>query len=1573
VSWQYNVQQPSTVFIEVSSDGGQTWEIVEANIQNTGSYTWDVPQSNGTTYRLRVVPAEGSDIVYAETEDFEIDSNPPTPSSVVSNNEFSLTNLLSTIQINEDDDNSIDLSSLFPGEQGLQISPQNSGASEQGGLVTCSGTTCSYTSSENYSGTDSFSFIAIDAAGNESSIITVNFPVTAVNDAPQFTTISDISAQEDTSKSNVASFTISDVDSTVDCATHVAVSSNDQSLVQDSNITVNGGATTTCDISFAPEANANGQAIFTVTATDSEGASNSTSFTVTIQPVDDAPVITAIADESTVEDTPAIGIAAFSLSDIDTNIECQTHVSVTSSSQSLVQDSGISVQGGTTTSCTLNVTPELNQSGVATITVTVNDGTTSVNKNFDLTVTADNDAPVISTVSDFSGLEDTAQSTVATFTIADVDSSVECGTHVTVVSSNQSVVADGAISINGGAGQSCSLDFTPVANTTGSTTFTITATDSLTASSTETFVYTVNPDNDAPTISAIGDESTNEDTNLSAIAAFTIADIDSTVDCQNNISVSSSNTSVIANSSIVVNGGTGTSCTLDLSPETDAFGTSTITVTVNDGTDSSSTTFDLTVNAQNDAPTVTTISNFNNDEDVTMNNVASFTIADVDNTIECGTHVSVSSSNQSLMNDSNITVNGGTGSSCDLNLTPEPNANGTVTITVDVNDGSGGTATETFDLTLNAVNDAPVIVFSQTAMTIKSGTTQSNVSISATPGGGSDESSQTLTLSCSSSGSNVTFSGCGTLTAGTEQFDIIVAGGFEGVETVTLTITDDGTPAESSTVQFIVEGIQYKQLSHSLRFPSSSKLERSFSSGNGQTFTVSFWVKHSGEGAWVTTTDSYAFAYGISGAGSVQIRQNVNHNMVSDTLLVMTKRSLEQGIWYHIHFIIDTTEPVEDDRIKLSIDGQRVTDFSLYTPPSLNLNTSYNRNAHRYYGNYANSAIAEVYSIEGNIVQADAFGVRSADGVWYPKDPSSEIAAAGGYGTRGYHLDFSNDANIGEDQSGQGNHFTDTSVGIANRHSDVPHQSTATIISPRNMRPYSLAAPSQNVATGQGFDFTTASSVASRKRLKSIYSLDPTDSEGYYFEATFDAGADASRIEVGLFDTKIDLSTTSTTEQLGSDTDTTANAWNYANDKFHENQTSSSALSTISNGQTIQIAVKNSKMYVGVNDTWLGSGDPVNELNPLNSVDISTIVKPLLGTYDTGQLTMNFGHKPYAYTKPTGYKDMVLQNMRSDIQEYYELIRKRSGDYRFTSNSDGLIDVFSDNSGLQGGATYHWNHIDRVMSNQWFFSLAPGAGPDLTTPFNNPTDGQAVVSATNEYSYRSGAAWILFSDNEAAWRNRGFNQWYTSGGSSIITYNFGSHETVHSYTLVSEPYAPRTPNTFTFQGYDGSSWITLDSQSGLDQTYWTNAGFTQTFNIASPSAYLQYRVNVSSHNGDPTHLLFTQMAFHGAVPVDVDMSLESATVAASSEPSSVVLKILASNLDSAVVNTDFTASVSCDDGATYQTVTLSEGDILDQNLARFYTANQAITCAGGETNMRYKVDAINNKRVDVYAIKMSWQ
>lgn len=198
--------------------------------------------------------------------------------------------------------------------------------------------------------------------------------------------------------------------------------------------------------------------------------------------------------------------------------------------------------------------------------------------------------------------------------------------------------------------------------------------------------------NDAPTISPISNLTINEDNETHNIG-FTISDEETPVS-NLSLTASSSNTTLLPSTGITL-GGTGSNRTVKLKPAANKFGMTTITVTVSDGSLTTSRSFVLNVNPVNDLPIISAIGNISMDTD-DINKSISFTVSDIE-TPAASLAITATSSNQSLLSNSGIktTANGG---AITLVITPKDNATGSASITVNVTDGDGGTASKNFQL-----------------------------------------------------------------------------------------------------------------------------------------------------------------------------------------------------------------------------------------------------------------------------------------------------------------------------------------------------------------------------------------------------------------------------------------------------------------------------------------------------------------------------------------------------------------------------------------------------------------------------------------------------------------------------------------------------------------------------------------------------------------------------------------------------------------------------------------------------------------------------------------------------------
>lgn len=358
-----------------------------------------------------------------------------------------------------------------------------------------------------------------------------------------------------------------------------------------------------CTVAVTGSPNYNGPASFNYTLTDIGGVSNSAAATLTINPVNDAPAVATISSQTVGEDGTLV--VNFNFSDIDSVVSCTLlNLSATSSNSALVLASAITF-GGTLPNCTATITPLAEQTGTVNITITGNDnGAPSLQdaKTFALTITAVNDAPVVSTITAQTINEDTPSSAIA-FTITDVDSTLNCATSVTATSGTISLIANSGLVVTGTA-PNCNIVVTPVLNQNGGPVVITLAVSDGFLTTNRTFNMTVTAVDDSPVVGTISAQTINEDTPTGSLA-FTITDVDSTLNCTTGITKSSANTAIIANAGIVTSG-TAPNCTVVVTPLANQNGGPVaITLGVSDGTNTTNLVFNISVTSILDITSIT--------------------------------------------------------------------------------------------------------------------------------------------------------------------------------------------------------------------------------------------------------------------------------------------------------------------------------------------------------------------------------------------------------------------------------------------------------------------------------------------------------------------------------------------------------------------------------------------------------------------------------------------------------------------------------------------------------------------------------------------------------------------------------------------------------------------------------------------------------------------------------------------------------------------------------------------------------------------------------------------------------
>ncbi len=333
---------------------------------------------------------------------------------------------------------------------------------------------------------------------------------------------------------------------------------------------------------YTPTANANSSDSFTYTLSDGTATSNTATVNLAIAPVNDAPVVAnPFVDRTSPENTAvSFTIPANSFSDVDN----PTLALSATLANNTALPSWLTFNAATRS---FSGTPPLNFNGTLALKVTATDaGNLSAASTFNLAISPVNDAPIVANPL---GNQSSPEDTTVNFTIpANSFSDVDNPTLTLSASLANNTALPSWLSFNAATR---SFSGTPPLNFNGTLALKVTASDGEFSVSSP-FNLVITPVNDAPTISAIANQTAFQNTATAAIA-FTISDVE-TAASSLTVTASSSNTALIPNGSLVF-GGSGANRTLILTPANNQFGTATITVNVSDGNLVTPTTFTVTV------------------------------------------------------------------------------------------------------------------------------------------------------------------------------------------------------------------------------------------------------------------------------------------------------------------------------------------------------------------------------------------------------------------------------------------------------------------------------------------------------------------------------------------------------------------------------------------------------------------------------------------------------------------------------------------------------------------------------------------------------------------------------------------------------------------------------------------------------------------------------------------------------------------------------------------------------------------------------------------------------------------
>ena len=249
-------------------------------------------------------------------------------------------------------------------------------------------------------------------------------------------------------------------------------------------------------------------------------------------------------------------------------------------------------------------------------------------------------------------------------------------------------------------------------------------------------------------------------------------------------------------------------------------------------------------------------------------------------------------------------------------------------------------------------------------------------------------------------------------------------------------------------------GFYSHQIAHSLRNSAAQNgtLKRTAGTPTSRNkFTMSYWVKKYNTSGG--SSDNLVFTSG-TGGGSYMFwgfstayfdLQTTGGNW-STGYLKSTAMYRDTSAWYHHVLTFDSTQSTQADRLKIYVNGERITSFideSVTSGIGASEDFSYinqsgvvqafgglSGSGHGTEG--ADNQMAEIVFNDGQAYGPDSYG-ETKNGVWIPKDPSGLT-----FGNNGYYLNFAASGDLGNDVSGNNNDFTPANLSAHDQMLDSP-------------------------------------------------------------------------------------------------------------------------------------------------------------------------------------------------------------------------------------------------------------------------------------------------------------------------------------------------------------------------------------------------------------------------------------------------------------------------------------------------------------------------------------------------------
>ena len=388
----------------------------------------------------------------------------------------------------------------------------------------------------------------------------------------------------------------------------------------------------------------------------------------------------------------------------------------------------------------------------------------------------------------------------------------------------------------------------------------------------------------------------------------------------------------------------------------------------------------------------------------------------------------------------------------------------------------------------------------------------------------------------------------------------------------------------------------------------NSYLNKSASSGNSTTFTISAWIKRTVTGTATQIFNAHK-ADSVAGHTNFGIDSNDRLDLSTWSVNVLTtnRKLRDTNAFYHVVVQVDSTNSTADDRVKMWINGVQETSFSTRNNPSSSQAFSVNDSAstHTIGAGNQNSGLVQYFDgfmshfvlVDGSVVAPTAFGQTDAtSGIWKFKSPSGVT-----FGTNGVHLKFENAGALGTDSSGNSNTYTVN--GNLKQALDTPSNVYCTMNSLDNFYENATFTNGNNTVQTNTSNYSWNTSTLGLTQGK------------WYWEVKYEAKSSSSNYNlIGI----AERPTESASQYLGGVTAIANYGYYSDNGKVYAKSGSSTTYgNSYAVGDIIGVALDldNSKLYFSKNGTYQNSGVPTSGSTGTGAISIDAVSSLTFGQY----------------------------------------------------------------------------------------------------------------------------------------------------------------------------------------------------------------------------------------------------------------------------------------------------------------------------------------------------------------------